>query len=109
MDNAGSKARRRPVRRTVAVLLDDQSEAALALLTADTTSKSAAIRAALVEAAVRLPERPPVPQHLRQLPYAQAVAIHESITKTVADAPPLTEQQRTLISILFNGVGPPPG
>lgn len=96
------RMQRRLTRKTVTVILDDESEAALDLLTADTTSKSAAIRAAIVEAAVRLPERPPVPTHLRHLPYAQAIAIHDSITKTIADFPPLTADQRALIASLFH-------
>lgn len=103
MSHEDALPQRRPTRKKVVVILDDESEAALDLLTADTTSKSAAIRAAVVEAAVRPPERPPVPTHLKHLPYAQAVAIHEAVAKAVADFPPLTEQQRTLLGILFRG------
>lgn len=102
MVDGGPRTQRRRARKQVVVLLDDESEAALALLTADTTSKSAAIRTAIVEAAVRLPERPPVPGHLKHLPYAQAIAIHNSVTKTIADFPPLTADQRALISSLFH-------
>lgn len=103
MTDADPLSQHRPARKQVVVLLDAESEAALALLTADTTPKSTAIRAAIVEAAVRLPERPPVPRQLRHLPYAQAIAIHEAVTNAVADIPPLTEKQRTFLSILFRG------
>lgn len=94
--------RARPeARQTVSAHLDEESAAALAALTADGTSRSAAVRAALVESAVRMADRPPVPKRLAHYPYAQAMALHGAIEKVVADAPPLSEERREMIHRLF--------
>jgi len=86
-----------PTDSVITVALDRLSLAALAVLTADGTEPTEAVRTAIIDAAERVAE-PEVPS---QKPSGASQSFEDHVAESVAAAPPLSAYQRYVLSEVF--------